>query len=272
MAISKSMLASVALLAALGACATTTDAPPAAVADAGVYVGKSVLDAAIETAGGEAALSKVKEIYVTGLAKVTVDGATTEQNVALLVRPFGFYRLTSWAKGAEPKTAKTVQAELGQAWDVTRVTWQPMGDAAAKFENEQLGLYSAILLAPLKGQGISVKEMPVANDGGRGVTVSHGEAQPVELSFDVNGKLVGALYSGTDPKAGTSTVDTATFSGEVVSNGVKWPKHITFARDGRPAYEIEVATFEALPNKTVRPLEQAMQYEGGAPPSDDDAG
>ncbi|MCC6826772.1 MAG: hypothetical protein IT550_00890, partial [Novosphingobium sp.] len=93
MAISKSMLASVALLAALGACATAADAPPAAVADAGVYAGKSVLDAGIEAAGGEAALSKVKEIYITGTAKVTVEGATTEQNIAMLVRPFGFYRL-----------------------------------------------------------------------------------------------------------------------------------------------------------------------------------
>ena len=272
MAISKSMLASVALLAALGACATAADAPPAEVADAGVYAGKSVLDAGIEAAGGEAALSKVKEIYVTGTAKMTVDGATTEQNIAMLVRPFGFYRLTSWAKGAEPKTAKTVQAELGQAWDVTRVTWQPMGDAGAKFENEQLGLYSMILLAPLKAAGVAVKEQPVGADGTRAIQASGANVLPAELEFDASGKLVRAGYAGTDAKTGASTIDIAAFSGEVTSNGVKWPKQIRFERDGKPFYEIDIATFEALPAKTVRPLAQAMQYEGGAPPSDDDAG
>jgi len=270
MAFSRTMLASVAMLATLGACATT-EAPPAAMADAGVYAGKSVLDAAIETAGGEAALAKVKEIYVTGTAKMSVDGVVTEQNVALLVRPFGFYRLTSWAKGAEPKTAKTVQAELGKAWDVTRVTWTPMGDAGSKFENEQLGLFSVMLLAPLKGDDATVKEQPAGADGTRAIQVT-GKAQPVELSFGTNGELVRAGYNGTDAKTGASTVDVATFSGEVVSNGVKWPKQIKFERDGKPMYEIDITSFEALPAKTVRPLEQAMQYEGGAPPSDDDAG
>ncbi len=273
MAVSRTLIACAALAAALGGCATT-DAPPAdaAAVDAGIYAGKSVLDVAIEAAGGEAALGKVKEIYFTGAAKVTVDGTTTEQNVAVLVRPFSFYRLTSWAKGAEPKTAKTVQAELGKAWDVNRVTWQPMAAPAAKFENEQLAFYSMMLLAPLKAAGVSVDEQPVGADGTRAIQVAHPGAPASELEFDASGKLVRGGHAGTDPKTGAASVTMASFSGEITSNGVKWPKIIKIERNGAPALEIEIATFEALPNKTVRPLEQAMQYDSSAPPSDDDAG
>ena len=267
---SRIWLASAAILAALGAC-TTADAPPA---DSMVAQpsGPNALEFAMEAAGGKAALAKVQEVFFSGDAKVTVDGKTAEQTTAVLVRPFSFYRVTSWAKGAEPKTAKTTQAELGKAWDVTRVTWQPMPEAGANFENEQLALFSTMLLAPLSAEGVVVTEMPVANTGTRAFQVQRPGAKAVEIALDGSGKLVSATYSGTDPKTGAAVTETATFSGEVTSNGVKWPRHIKIARDGSAWYEVEITTFEALPNKTVRPLAQAMQYDSSAPPSDDDAG
>lgn len=270
-AFSRTLLAGV-MAAALGAC-TTTDAPPAdtAAASAGIYAGRSVLDVAIEAAGGEAALAKVRELYWTGAATVTAEGKAVEQNHAVLVRPFNFYRLTSWAKGAKPQTARTVQAELDKAWDVTRVTWQPMPEAGAKFENEQLGIYSLMLLTQLKADGVTVKEQPVGEDGTRAIQVTRG-GLATELEFDAAGKLVRAGYNGTDPRTGASVVEVYSFSGEIVSNGVKWPKQIKVERNGATASEIELATFEALPNKTVRPLAQAMQYDPSAPPSEDDAG
>jgi hypothetical protein len=271
MAFSRMWLLSAAALTALGACATTGDAAndTGAQAAAATPAG-SALDAGITAAGGEAALSKVQELYWTGLAKVTTDGKTEELNTAVVVRPFNFYRVTTWAKGAEPKTSKTIQAEQNKAWDVTRVTWAPMPDAAAKFENEQLALFSTMLLAPVKGANVT--EQPAAADGTRTVKVERQGAQPVEMSFDAAGKLVKASYSGTDAKTGAAVPEVAKFSGEVTSNGVKWPKRISIERNGAVWYDLEIASFEALAEKKVRPLEQSMQYETGGPPSGADAG
>lgn len=273
MAFSRPLIACVAMAAALGAC-TTMEAPAQdAAATAGVYAGRSVLDVAIEAAGGEAALSRVQELYWTGAVTVTSDGTAVEQSHAVLLRPYSFYRVTSWAKGTEPKTAKTVQAEQNKAWDVTRVTWQPMPEAGARFENEQLRLFSAMLLTSLKAPGVTVTDQPAAADGTRAIDVVHPSGLAAELELDAAGKLVRAGYNGTDPKTGEPSRDVYTFSGEIVSNGVKWPKHIAVTRNGAPWYEIEIATFEALPQKTVRPLAQAMQYDPNAAPSgDDDAG
>lgn len=273
MAISRSWLTSVALVAALGAC-TAMDAPPAnpPAAEAGPAAGMATLDAAIAAAGGEAALSKVQELFWTGDAKVTADGATQDQNAAVLVRPFSFYRVTTWGKDKEEKTSKTTQAEHGKAWDVNRVSWIPMGDAGAKFENEQLGLFSLMLLTPLKDAGATVKAQLDGADGTHAIQVMREGAPAAELEFDASGKLVRAGYAGTDPKTGESVTEVYTFSGEIVSNGVKWPKHIAMTRNGSPAYEIDLKTFEALPEKTVRPLMQTLQYEPGGPPSGADAG
>ena len=88
MAFSRTWLMSAAALAALGACTTVDASGPGAAtqpAASGAYAGKSTLDAAIEAAGGEAALSKVQELYWTGTAKMTAADKVTELGVATIV-------------------------------------------------------------------------------------------------------------------------------------------------------------------------------------------
>lgn len=262
MAFCKTILMSAAALAALGACTTMEASGPAAQTATGVYAGKSVLDAAIEAAGGEAALSKVQELYWTGTAKVTVADKVSDVGVATVVRPLQNARFSTWPAADGPKKARTTQVEQGKAWDVNKVTWTPMPEVQAKHENQLLGLYSFMLLTPLKSADATVKEQPAGKDGSRAIQVTlHGQA--VELGFDANGKLVSAGGSVADPKTGADVVQVATFSGEIVNNGVKWPQHISISQNGASIYEVDIAKFEASPTKVVRPMEQSMQYDQG---------
>ena len=123
-----------------------------------------------------------------------------------------------------------------------------------------MGLYSFMLLAPLKSADATVSELPVAADGTRAIKATY-HGQTIELAFDASAKLVRASGTVTDPKGGAAIAQVATFSGEVVSNGVKWPQRIAVTQNGAPFYDVEIAKFEASPTKTVRPLEQSMQYE-----------
>ena len=261
-AFSRIWLMSAAAVAALGACATMEASGPGAMAQmsSGVYAGKSVLDAAIEAAGGEAALSKVQEVYWTGTAKVTAADKVTDIGVETVVRPFQTARFASWPAADGPKKARTIQVEQGKAWDINKTTWSPMPDAQAKNENQQMGLYSLMLLTPLKSADATVKEQPAGKDGSRAVQVTyHGQA--IEMQFDASGKLVQAAGAVADPKGGADIAQIATFSGEVVSNGVKWPQHIAITQNGAPFYEIDITKFEASPTKVVRPMAQSMQYD-----------
>lgn len=261
-AFSKTWLMSAAAFAALGACTTMEASGPGAMAQAtgGVYAGKSVLDAAIDAAGGEAALSKVQELYWTGTAKVTAADKVTDLGVATIVRPFQNARFSSWPVADGAKKARTIQIEQGKAWDINKTTWIPMPDAQAKNENEQMGLYSFMLLTPLKSADAKVTEEPAAKDGARAIKATYHD-QTIELAFDASGKLVRASGNVADPKGGADIAQVATFSGEVISDGVKWPQHIAITQNGAPFYEVDITKFEASPTKVVRPMEQSMQYD-----------
>jgi hypothetical protein len=141
-------------LVALGACASAPQEAPVAAAAPDAYSGKSVLDAAIEAAGGQAALSQVKELEWKGSATVSAEGKTTEISLETVLRPQSHWaRSTSWTKADGPKKARTIQAEQGKAWTVNVVNWTPMPEAQAIHENQQFSLYSAMMLVGLKGEG-----------------------------------------------------------------------------------------------------------------------
>ncbi|HOY76391.1 MAG TPA: hypothetical protein PLN33_01215 [Hyphomonadaceae bacterium] len=258
-------------LVALGACATSGGST-AASADAGVFAGKSTLDAAIDAAGGQAALAQVKELEWTGKATVNAGGKTTNLNVITVIRPqTNWARSTSWTDAAGQKKARTLQAEMGKAWDVNVVNWTPLPEAQAAHENQQFGLYKLMLLAPLKDPGATVSEGKVGADGVRTIKAQLEGGVPAELGFDATGKLVSASMSVRDAKGGADVAQTVTFSGEVVSNGVKWPKQISIQQNGAPYFDLELTTFEANATVKPRPLQHTLD-DGQTPPGEQDAG
>ena len=263
MTVLKSTLLAAATLTALGACTTMAE-PSGAGANMTTPPAKGALISAMDAAGGEAALAKVKELYWTGTATVTAAGKTSKQDVITVVRPDGQWaRTSSWASGAESKTSRTLQVERGKAWDVNRQAWNPLPEAQATNENQQYGLYSFMLLTPLKAAGAKADEQPAAADGTRIVRAQLATGQAADLKVDAAGKLVGAMMTVRDPAGGADIAQTVALSGEVESNGVKWPKRITVTQNGAPVYDLEIATFEAAPAHTPRPMTQSMQYEAG---------
>ncbi|HEV7692782.1 MAG TPA: hypothetical protein VGO52_18235 [Hyphomonadaceae bacterium] len=259
----RSML--IALLAAsslgvLGACATadtagTSTAAAVAPAKADVYAGKSVLDAAIDAAGGQAALSKAKELDWSGAATINAGGKTTEVQLQTIVRPFTFGRTTSWEKSQTEKQAKTIQMDFGKAWSVNRVTWTPMPAAQEKHEIQQYALYGVMALTTLKDPGVKVTETAPGKDGTRNLHVEHPKAPPMDLRFDASGKLVHAAYSVVDPEGkGPDIKQDVDFSGEVVSNGVKWPQKISIKQNGAAYFDLSIDKFEARGDNSVTPL------------------
>ena len=256
-----------ATLFTLGACASAPPEGGAASAAASAYAGKSVLDTAIAAAGGEAALAQVKEIEWTGTATITAEGKTTVVEVATVVRPAtNWARSTSWAKADGPKKARTLQAEQGKAWRVDRVTWTPLPEAQAVHENQQFGLYKLMLLTPLKDPAARVTEAPAGADGTRAIKAMLPNGMGGELEFDTAGKLMRVGLVVRDPAGGArDIVETVAFSGEIVSNGVKWPKRITIAQNGAPYFDLEIATFEANATIKPRPLPHTLD-DGQTPP------
>jgi len=262
----RSML--IALLAAsslgmLGACATTAagaGGTAAATAKADVYAGKSVLDAAIDAAGGQAALTKAKELDWSGQATINAGGKTTEVQLQTIVRPFTFGRTTSWPKDQTEKQAKTIQMDFGKAWSVNRVTWTPMPTAQEKHEIQQYALYGVMMLSTLKDPSVKVTETAPGKDGTRNLHVESPKAPPTDLRFDASGKLVHASNSVVDPEGkGPDIKQEIDFSGEIVSNGVKWPQKISIKQNGAAYFDLSIDKFEARGDNSVTPLVHTLE-------------
>jgi mono/diheme cytochrome c family protein len=254
----------------LGACAgtppgdmpvkpTASSVAPAAAAD--VYAGKSVLDAAIQAAGGEAALKNAHELDWSGTASVTAAGKTTEVELQTIVRPFTYGRSTTWPTG-KPREAKTIQMDFGKAWSVSRVTWTPMPEAQEASEVQQFSLYGVMVLQTLKGPGVKVSETAPGADGTRNLHVEHPKAPAMDLRFDKSAKLIRAAYSVRDPAGGPTPIpQVAEFSGEIVSNGVKWPKTISIKQNGAPYFDLQIAKFESRTSDSVIPIQHTLGNE-----------
>ena len=256
-------------LPALAACADMPGATPeAALAPPDAYADRSVIEASIAAMGGEAGLSKVKELAWTGAATVTAAGKTTEIEMETLLRPFTFARTTSWPKGAARKGARSIQAEYGEAWTIQGVSWAPMPAPQAENENQQFGLYGVMLLTSLKDPSAKVTETAPGKDGTRNLHVEHAGAPPVDLRFDAAGKLVRAEDSVRDPTGAAAPLrQVATFSGTMTSNGVAWPKHISIQQNGEPFFELELATFEARPAVTNAPSPETLGTQDRSAPA-----
>jgi hypothetical protein len=130
-----------------------------------------------------------------------------------------------------------------------------------------------MLLAPLKDTAAKVQETAPGKDGTRNLHVEHPSAPPMDLRFDKSGKLIRAAYSVRDPSGGAAPIpQVVEFSGEMTSNGVKWPKRISIKQNDAPYFDLTLATFEARPNFSVKPLEHTLELPGQAPPQREDDG
>ena len=107
------------------------------------------------------------------------------------------------------------------------------------------------LVYPVKRDASPRTEIEVGADGTRAIKATLPNGLGGELEFDATGKLARAGLVVRDPEGdGPDIVETVSFSGEIVSNGVKWPKRISIAQGGAPYFDLEIATFEA--NTTVK--------------------
>lgn len=255
-------------LPVLAACSSVQGTSTPAGADA--YAGKSVLDAAIDAAGGAAALGKVKELNWTSTGTAQVGGKATEVEMQTIVRPFTYARTTSWPK-ADAKAVRMIQVEYGKAWAVARQSWDPMPEAQSEHEVQQYALYGAMLLTSLKDPAAKVQETAPGKDGTRNLHVERPGAPPMDLRFDASAKLIRAANNVRDPAGGAAPIaQVAEFSGEIESNGVKWPKRITIKQNDQPYLDMEISKFEARASNSITAMPQSLAQQGAKPPEDDE--
>jgi hypothetical protein len=92
--------------------------------------------------------------------------------------------------------------------------------------------------------GTTVTSLPPL-DGLSRMRVERAEAPASTLSFDADGRLVALENVVPDPEGRGTVRQRFTFEGEIVDDGVRWPRTIRIAQDGKPYFELRIDTFDA---------------------------
>jgi hypothetical protein len=204
----------------------------------------ALLDEAMEAAGGYAALSKVRTLRWTGEATVHAGDRRIELGVDTRVTPRESARSDTWLRDQGRATLRTL--EIGPDGGAMLRDGQrtPMPAAMLAHERLQYATYALMLLAPLRSDGAQVERRPDVD----GLRVLHARlpgAAPALMFFDANARLVRLEDVVPDPEGGREVAQRFDFDGTLESNGVRWPRTIRIAQEGRPYFELRLSTFEA---------------------------
>ena len=182
---------------------------------------KTLVERAIKARGGEKALENATvfewkgraTVYEEEDAKVVLDGHW-------IVEP--------------PDRAVVITTEAGKGKESTRRT------VLLGAEGWTQPLYFASLARALPLRDPSFR-LTVA--GPRTLRVEKEGRPTVDLLYDGTGWLDTLRAQVPNPDGAGTVVEEITFTGEVFSKGVRWPRRINVSRDGEPYVDLEITEF-----------------------------
>lgn len=211
---------------------------PGAALAGGMRVGGDAVAHALAAAGGAEILARVRALRWSGTAHVANGDprGTTALSVETRVEPFVRARTDSWIAAAGRSTARTLMIERDTGFSVAGTAQRPLSAAMALSEREQFGVYGYLLL---HGARLSVA-------GPHRLTAQRADYPPIALALAADGRIVGAEYaiaSPDDDPTARPIRENWTFAGLVSDKGVRWPRSIRIARDGRPFVQLTIKDF-----------------------------
>ena len=79
-------------------------------------------------------------------------------------------------------------------------------------------------------------------DGLRILHVEHPNAAPADLYFDANTALVRLEDTVPAAEGAGRVLQRFDFEGATAANGIRWPRMIRITQDGKPYFELRIAT------------------------------
>jgi hypothetical protein len=187
----------------------------------------------------DAAQQAIRPLSWTGAGKVYPPGRVLELGVATHVTPFVGARSDTWVIAQGPSTMRTMIIEPAGGWLIRDGKREPMPQAMLRQEREQFAIYGqmqmAMALAPAAiRRGVYQLTIP-ARDANSVDTI---------FMFDSSGRLVEARNAVDDTDTPGKTMEQRfRFSGEIVSNGLRWPRHMEIFHGSEPYFTLDIASF-----------------------------
>lgn len=203
-----------------------------------VVIAKRALPAAvamITPASARPSLPPLRTLHWTGEARIEAGGRVVDIAADTTVVPFMCARSATWLISEGPRT-KRIMAISRAGGTLTRDgKTEAMPTAMLNHERQQYAIYGLMQLA-MKSRARVIR--------------SWGPDVPtVNFQYDSRGRLTGARDRVPGPETGEVAIEQQfRFSGQIQSNGLKWPRRIEIYQAGKRYFTLDIRTFEARPS------------------------
>jgi|SRR5438128_2874446 len=209
-----------------------------------------LLDRAIAATGGAERLGALRAFEWHGRAVATVGGRRLDLIGLWRLQPPDSAIVTTTPAGQPPESARSLIIAGKRGWTQVNGAVTPLATEVLAHERDQFYLYHLMRLVPVKGKGFRLSRLEDDSLRRPRLRVSRTGRPDVDLSFDAAGNLAGLADSVTDPLVHERVRQEVRLSGQLQVAGVRWPRRITIAWNGKPYFDLEIID--------VRPLAQLV--------------
>ena len=216
---------------------------------------KAIVARAIAARGGEEALKRATVLEWRGRATSYAD---EDEPVAIegrwIVEPPDRGVILTSAPGKGRDSSRRLVLLGSEGWTEEGGERKELPPDILASERDQFYFASLLRVLPLRDPGVTLTAL-----GPRSLRVEKEGRPTVEMVFDGTGWLDRLRARVADPDGETVTEE-ITFTGEVVSRGVRWPRRINVSRNGAPFVDLEIVEFRvSSPEELTREAERGRR-------------
>jgi hypothetical protein len=200
----------------------------------------TILDNAIQQAGGDAALAAASALSWDGNATVFAGGRKVDISGRWQVQPPDTAIVATYDTTRGPSTTRSMVIAAPRGWVVRNDSFTPLPDPVIANERDAFFLYDVIRLVPLRDSAVRLSRISADSLGQRGFRAEHPGRPAVELFVDSTGRLSHIRLMVADPGGGPPVRQDAWLDGELASGGIRWPERLRLTMNGEPYFDLRI--------------------------------
>jgi hypothetical protein len=201
---------------------------------------RTILDNAIQQAGGATALSAARALTWDGDATVFAGGRTVNIAGRWQVQPPDTAIVATYDTTRGPSTTRSMVIAAPRGWMVRNDSFTVLPDPLIANERDAFFLYDVIRLVSLRDSSVRLSRIPADSLGQRGFRAEQPGRPAVELFIDSTGRLSHVRLTVADPGGGPPVRQDAWLDGELASGGIRWPQRLRLTMNGAPYFDLRM--------------------------------
>ena len=213
----------------------------------------TILDNAIQQAGGAAALSAARALSWDGDATVFAGGRTVDIAGQWQVQPPDTAVVATYDTTRGPSTTRSMVIAAPRGWMVRNDGFTVLPDPLIANERDAFFLYDVIRLVSLRDNAVRLSRISADSLGQRGFRAEQPGRPAVDVFVDSTGRLSHIVLMVADPNGGPPVRQDAWLEGELTSAGIRWPQRLRLTMNGAPYFDLRMRDLQ-VSDRITSPL------------------